>query len=198
MIAVLALLSILLLLVTSPARAQRPDPRVTRAALGTWIHGINDEIAEREIGEAGVPALIQLLADPTFPRRDNVVAFLALPGRRREPRRRWCSSSQAPPAALTLPEEDRALLLAPQALGQIARRGEPRALEALLEMTENGANGGAPRGGGVARAATGLDARRPARDGAARAARTQRRPARHEPGCRPIAARRGAAGGGGA
>ena len=48
---------------------------------------------------------------------------------------------QAPPAALTLPQEDRALLLAPQALGQIARRRDPEAVDVLLDMTENGANG---------------------------------------------------------
>ena len=34
------------------------------------------------------------------------------------------------------------MLLAPQSLGQIAGRGEPRALAALLEMTADGANGG--------------------------------------------------------
>ena len=140
LIAVLALLSILLLLVTSPARAQRPDPRVTRAALGTWIHGVNDEIAEREIGAAGVPTLIQLLADPTFPRRDNVVAFLAHLGGP-DATRALVRFLQAPPAALTLPQEDRALLLAPQALGQIARRRDPAAVDVLLDMTENGANG---------------------------------------------------------
>ncbi len=140
LIVVLALISILLLLVTSPARAQRPDPRVTRAALGTWIHGVNDEIAEREIGEAGVPTLIQLLADPTFPRRDNVVAFLAHLGGP-DATRALVRFLQAPPAALTLPQEDRALLLAPQALGQIARRRDPAAVDVLLDMTENGANG---------------------------------------------------------
>ncbi|HEX2465905.1 MAG TPA: hypothetical protein VHR17_14885, partial [Thermoanaerobaculia bacterium] len=98
LIVVLALISILLLLVTSPAKAQRPDLRVTRAALGTWIHGVDDEIAEREIGEAGVPTLIQLLADPTFPRRDNVVAFLAHLGGP-DATRALVRFLQAPPAA---------------------------------------------------------------------------------------------------
>ena len=49
----------------------------------------------------------------------------------------------APPASITVPEEDRALLLSPQSLGHIASRGEPRALEALLRMTAGGAGGGA-------------------------------------------------------
>ena len=48
----------------------------------------------------------------------------------------------APPASVSVPEEDRALLLLPQSLGRIASRGDPRALEALLEMTAAGSNGG--------------------------------------------------------
>ena len=47
----------------------------------------------------------------------------------------------APPAPMTVPEEDRALLLSPQSLGHIASRGEPRALEALLVMTAEGLGG---------------------------------------------------------
>ena len=58
----------------------------------------------------------------------------------------------APPAALDRPEEDRALLLAPQALGQLAARGDRVALESLLDMTANGSRGGvllqAASGGG--------------------------------------------------
>ena len=87
-----------------------------------------------------MPTLIQLLADPTFPRRDNVVAFLAHLGGP-DATRALVRFLQAPPAALTLPQEDRALLLAPQALGQIARRRDPAAVDVLLEMTEHGANG---------------------------------------------------------
>ncbi len=51
--------------------------RVERAALATYIHGMTDEIALREVGHAGLPALRALLRDPDFPRRDNVVAFMA-------------------------------------------------------------------------------------------------------------------------
>ncbi|NIQ86284.1 MAG: hypothetical protein GTN83_16050, partial [Acidobacteria bacterium] len=48
-----------------------------RAALATYVHGISEEIAVEAIGTEGWTELLPLLADPEFPRRDNVVAFLA-------------------------------------------------------------------------------------------------------------------------
>ena len=48
----------------------------------------------------------------------------------------------SPGGSVTQPEFDRALLLAPQALGQIAARNQPQALLALLEMTDHDAGGG--------------------------------------------------------
>jgi hypothetical protein len=95
---------------------------------------MTDEIAAREVGPDGVPCLLRLLAEPGFPRRDNVVALLA-----------HLASDEATPALLShlespapsplLPEEERARLLVPQALGRIALRGGAVARQALLEMT---------------------------------------------------------------
>ena len=55
-----------------------------------------------------------------------------------------------PELFLDVAEEERAVLLAPQALGQIASRGEPAALDALLEMTAD-----EPGDGALRRAASG-------------------------------------------
>jgi HEAT repeat protein len=140
-VAALAFAAVAPVMTAVPAGAQRVDERVTQAALGTWVHGVTDEIAEREVGEAGVPALIRLLADPSFPRRDNVVAFLGHLGGA-DATRALVRFLESPPASLTLPQEDRALLLAPQALGQIARRRDPAAADILLDITEHGSNGG--------------------------------------------------------
>ena len=136
--AAIALACVALLTIPVAARAGED---VRSEALKTYIHGITDEIAQSRIGPEGVPALIELLADPAFPRRDNVVAYLG-----------WLGEANAadalleylrrPPADLTVPEEDRAILLAPQSLGQIAGRGHRRALAALLAMTAEGSNGG--------------------------------------------------------
>lgn len=57
----------------------------------------------------------------------------------------------SPPADVNVPEEDRALLLAPQALGRIAGRGDAGALEALLEIT-SGADDARPLAGAARRA----------------------------------------------
>ena len=114
---------------------------VRRAALVTYFHGMTGEIAAREVGPAGVPVLLELLEDPDFPRRDNVVAFLTYLGGP-EVTAALTGFLRTPPASADVPEEDRALLLAPQALGHIARRGDRRALRALLEMTAPGSEGG--------------------------------------------------------
>ncbi len=138
-------LAVLALMVgpSAPLIAAQPSDfeSVRREALHTYYHGITAEIAHERIGVEGVPALLELLADPSFPRRDNVVAFLTYLGAE-ESTTALLEVLASPPAAVTVAEEDRALLLLPQALGHIAARGEPRALEALLEMTAGGSNGG--------------------------------------------------------
>ena len=121
--------------------ASMPAEAVREAMLLTYIHGVNDALAHQVLGADAVPALLALLREPDFPRRDNVVAFLA-----------FLDDGQAtaglleflaqPPRGTTIPEEDRALLLAPQALGHIARRGDPAALDALMSMTGRGSRGG--------------------------------------------------------
>jgi hypothetical protein len=115
--------------------------RIVQAALTTYIHGMNALIAQQEVGPGSVPILLQLLADPAFPRRDNVVAFLAYLGG--DDAARALSSFVAnPPANVEGAVEDRALLLAAHALGHIARRGSRRAEVELLAMTRHGGNGG--------------------------------------------------------
>jgi hypothetical protein len=121
--------------------AAKPDAAVRDAAMKLYVHGMTAEIAQDEVGCDGVPALLRLLADPSFPRRDNVVAFLAYLG----------DASVVPVLARTLdqpipagasPEDVRAFLLAPHALGRIAARGEVGALDVLLAMTAPEAGAG--------------------------------------------------------
>ena len=137
----LAWTAALLLVLVQPLAGQSLRERVRTHASYTYYHGITAELAQERIGPQGVPALLELLADPSFPRRDNVVAFLTYLGAG-ESTTALLEVLGSPPAPVTQPEEDRALLLMPQALGHIASRGEPRALEALLEMTSAGSNGG--------------------------------------------------------
>ncbi len=123
------------------APAGLTDQQVRQAMLGLYIHGVDDALAQELLGSAAVPALRRLLAEPGFPRRDNVVAFLAHLDDGTATRD-LIDMLASPPAPVAIPEEDRALLLAPQALGRIASRGDPAALEALMEMTEPGGDGG--------------------------------------------------------
>jgi len=125
----------------SDAFAGPLEEKVARAVQGTYIHGVTEEIARQEVGAEGVPILHQLLADATCSHRDNVVAFLAhLGGPETTPA--LLNLLKGPPASVTIPEEDRALLLAPQALGRIAARGDAAALQALIAMTAPGSKGG--------------------------------------------------------
>jgi hypothetical protein len=131
-------------LVSSEAATTEADElrdRVVRAAHGTYVHGIGEKLALEEVGSEGVPILLELLRDPTFTRRDNVVAFLAYLG--------WSDAREAllahlehPPASLQIPEEDRALLQVPHALGRMAAQGESGSLDALMAMTADGSGGG--------------------------------------------------------
>jgi hypothetical protein len=125
--------------------AGSPEPdvirdKVVRAASATYVHGMTEEIALSEVGHQGLPVLRELLADPDFPRRDNVVAMLSFlgGGQDTEALLRFLES---PAADVTVPEEDRALLLTPQGLGRIAFAGDRGAMAALLEMTDDGSNG---------------------------------------------------------
>ena len=109
---------------------------VRTAALRTYVHGMTAEIARTEVGSEGVPALLALLDDPEFPRRDNVVAFLAFLG-----------GSESVPALVANVErgafdrrraaEGRARLLVPDALGQIARRGVASAAAVLDQWSSS-------------------------------------------------------------
>ena len=111
--------------------------RVRAAASAVYFHGMTDEIARRELGPDAVPELLALLVDPAFERRDNVVAFLAYLGDGAA-RDALLAHLDAPAAGLARPEEDRAALLVPEALGRMAARGDDRALDALLRLTAPG------------------------------------------------------------
>ena len=108
---------------TAPVVAQSLRQRVRAQALHTYYHGITAEIAQERIGAAGVPVLVELAADPSFTRRDNAVALLGWLGGA-ESTDALLALLAGPPGALDDPQEERAVLLAPQSLGQIAGRGE--------------------------------------------------------------------------
>ena len=117
-----------------PQGRKASDPAAIRQAMmATYIHGVDDQLAAEVLSPVAIPVLRQLLVDPTFPRRDNIVAFLAHTDRGSATQDLLGLLAKGP-VSLS-PEEDRALLLAPQALGHIARRGDGRALEALLAIT---------------------------------------------------------------
>ncbi len=114
---------------------------VIDAVRARYIHGVTLEIAQEKVGPDRVDVLVDLLAEPEFDARDNVVAFLHHLG-----------TDTSIDALLThlhepvgdpyAPANDRALLLAPQTLGGIAGRGHTRALTALLDMTAERSEGG--------------------------------------------------------
>jgi hypothetical protein len=127
---------VLLLLLAMPAlAAQGPEAaRIREAALRIYVHGMTAAIAKAEAGADAVPVLHELLVEPGFPRRDNVVAFLA-----------YLGGSDSTPHLLdllsggaldpVLPADERAALVVPEALARIAERGDERALRALLALT---------------------------------------------------------------
>jgi predicted Zn-dependent protease len=114
--------------------ADGAETRVRAAALEVYVHGMTLAIADREVGRGGVSVLLRLLDEPSFPRRDNVVAFLAyLGGREAGSALARMLGRPMPPDGST--EDERALLLVPHALGHIAARGDRGALDALLAIT---------------------------------------------------------------
>ncbi len=118
-----------------PAATDPGREAVRDAMLRTYVHGVDDSLALEVLGAAAVPHLRSLLRAAEFERRDNVVAFLAHLDRG-EATADLLDFVGDPPADVSVPEEDRALLLAPQALGRIAGRGDAAALEALLRLTD--------------------------------------------------------------
>ena len=143
LVAALGLSVIAILACARPAHAQPTEmrARVTQAALATYVHGMTAEIADSEFGVDSVPVLLELLRDPSFPRRDNVIAVLAFLGND-EAVDALRSVLRQPPGQPSDPDEDRALLLVPQALGQIAGRGHVGALRILLRSTRHESGGG--------------------------------------------------------
>jgi hypothetical protein len=136
----MAVFSLLLLLAAALPAAVSDPAQVREAMLRTYYHGVDDALAARVLDPQAVAELRVLLRESDFPRRDNVVAFLAHldRGSSTSDLLRFLSD---PPGDPRIPEEERALLLAPQALGRIAARGDAAALEALLEMTDHGSEG---------------------------------------------------------
>ncbi|HEX6852085.1 MAG TPA: thrombospondin type 3 repeat-containing protein [Candidatus Polarisedimenticolaceae bacterium] len=146
-----SVVALLLLALAAP----KASAGVRETAERTWIHGMTGEIALREVGRDGVPELLRLLRDPSFTRRDNVVAMLAyLGGPESTPE--LVAFLENPVASPAIPEEDRALLTAPEALGRIAARGDGAALSFLLATATPG---GGPLDGAVARGAYGPSTR---------------------------------------
>jgi len=122
---------------TDPGSAHKgvSSPAAVRAAmLATYIHGVDDRLATEVLTPEAIPTLRRLLMDPSFPRRDNIVAFLAHldRGAATEDLKRVLAKAVG---SLLDPNEDRAMLLVPQALGHIAQRGDRNALDALLAIT---------------------------------------------------------------
>jgi hypothetical protein len=123
------------LLLTAPLLAAPPPDPVRDAALVTYLHGMTPEIARERVGDAGVPRLLELLRDPSFPRRDNVVAFLAfLEGE--GVTEALVDALRQPAADLAAATEDRAWLLIPHVLGRRAASGDRLALATLLRWTD--------------------------------------------------------------
>jgi hypothetical protein len=98
---------------------------------------VDDGLARQLVEAQDLPLLRSLLADRTFPRPDNVVAFLAHRdgGEAVAPLLAFLQDARV---SLAVPEVERAVLLVPQALGHLARRGSAGALSALLEITGAG------------------------------------------------------------
>lgn len=130
----IAVLAALVCLSGLQAGAQSIEERVRRAASATYVHGMTQEIADREVGPEGVPYLLELLREPGFERRDNVMAFLAYLAYDSDATR-LIEFLDNPPAAPDRPEEYRARLIVPEALGHIAARGGVVADDLLRQLS---------------------------------------------------------------
>ena len=131
--------AVVMAIVVASCAALAAPGGVRDAALRVYIHGMTAEIADQEVGRGGLRELLALLDDPAFPRRDNVVAFLAYLGGE-ESTRALVRMLDRPASGEAAIEDERALLLAPHALGRIAGRGERSALDALLALTAHEAS----------------------------------------------------------
>jgi hypothetical protein len=110
------------------------DAAVRKALLATYVHGLTDEEARRHLGLGHVPAILRALGDPAFPRRDNAVAFLGHLADERAVAG-LVDFFASPPASRASPDEERARLTLPVALGHLAGRGSGAALGRLLELS---------------------------------------------------------------
>ncbi len=129
----LVLVSFFLSSVAASADDLKTTDEIREAALLSYIHGMTPEIAREQIGTSGLATLRTLLADPTFSRPDNVVAFLAMLGTAEDVELLWVFLERIEDASLT-PELDRAALLVPIALGELAARGHEEATDRLLDL----------------------------------------------------------------
>jgi hypothetical protein len=125
---------------TVAAATDGVESRVRNAVDGLYYHGIDEETARSRVGAEGVPVLLELLRDPDCARRDNVVAFLAFLAQDAQVPD-LVRLIEDPPADPRIPEEDRGLLLVPDALGRIAARGGVGALAALQRLADPEADG---------------------------------------------------------
>lgn len=141
------------------ARGPAPEAAVREAMLVLYVHGVDDDLARSVLPAGSVPILLAFLREPQFPRRDNVMAFLAHTNEE-DPTAGILAFLADPPADVSAPEEDRALLLAPHALGHAAGKGRAPALAALLDMLGPGSDGGVLAAAAVAAAARGRDPER--------------------------------------
>jgi len=117
------------------------EDQIRQVALDTYVHGMTSDLANVLVGQKGMPVVRKMLHDPNFPRRDNLVAFIDVIGGVKD-REALLGFLRLPPRSSDIPEEDRALLIAPQALGKMASRGDQVAEKVLLAMTAHDNNGG--------------------------------------------------------
>lgn len=129
----------LALVVCAPALAyDEEELAVAEAMLAVYIHGVTEEVAVEVQDGLPVdmrPVLKKLLRDPTFPRPDNLVAFLSyIPDA--DALDDVVIALEAAPWGWETPEADRAMLMLPEAIGHMARQGDPRAFELVRELAD--------------------------------------------------------------
>ncbi|GEM_PF-6598802 len=120
---------------TSSEKERAPEADLRQAMSRLYIHGVTRDLALAEVGEEAVPRLRTLLFDKSFPRRDNVVLFLAQLDRSGRVAADFRRLLENPPGSWDVPEEDAALLLAVEGMGILASRGDDDALATLMRWT---------------------------------------------------------------